>query len=269
MQDTHVEKVFYEARESDTDKFKDSDPTEDDTDAFHFNLTKQDERIVATFLMKEHFATIEAARAVTDEYLRALEVKAALVEYGGCHVLDFYYIRADVVDRSIPPTDGIQALSGRAAGRSAASGIVTMTRPLPSPPGAFKWTPDVETLWNRFQQYVNEREPLPSMAYFCVTVVEMYANGKTAEAAKQFCISKRVLSHLRELCSNRGDETEARKPNSNKSFSPLTDEEKSWVVAVVMQLILRVGQHAYNPQQILRELTMNDFPMLTNPRSTH
>jgi len=187
MQDAHVEKVFYEARESDTDKFKDSDPVEDDTDAFHFNLTKQGERIVVTFLMKEHFATAEAARAVTDEYLRALEVKAALVEYGGRHVLHFDYvgadvvdrIPADVVDRSIPPTDGIQALSGEATGTSTASGMLTMTRPpplpLPSPPGAFKWTPDVETLWNRYQQYVNGHERLLTMAYFCLTTVERYA----------------------------------------------------------------------------------------------
>lgn len=117
MQDAHVEEMFYEARESYTDKFKDSDPTEDDTDAFHFNLTKQDERIVATFLMKEHFATAEAARAVTDEYLLALEVKSALAHYSGRHVLHFDYVGANIVDRSVPPTDGINAVMGRDIGR--------------------------------------------------------------------------------------------------------------------------------------------------------
>jgi len=148
MQDPHVETVFYAARESSTNKFRDSDPVVDKQEAFRVSLTKQGEGIIATFQMKEHFATEEAARPVTDAYIRALEVKAALVDYGGHLGLHFGYSGAQMVDRSPPPVNGEQLLAGTGGSGSSGSAELTQTRPrpLPSPPGAFKWTPNVETL---------------------------------------------------------------------------------------------------------------------------
>lgn len=273
MQDPHVEIVSYAARESRTNKFQDGDPVVDEQEAFRVSLTKQGEGIIATFQMKEHFATEEAARAVTDVYIRALEVQATLVEYGGRLVLFFGYIGADIVDRS--PVSGKNELVGVGTTSTSGSGELTMTRPLPSPPGKFTLTPDVETLWNRYQQYVNDREPLLAMAYFCLTVVEAYAgiaararDNLRGRASGKYCIAIEVLEQLGTITTEAGDPLEARKQEKVNPFSPLREDERSWVIAVIQQMILRVGEHDYDPQQELLELTMMDFPTLSNRRLT-
>jgi len=267
MQDPHVERVSYAARESRTNKFQDGDPFVDEQEAFRVSLTKQGESIIATFQMKEHFATERAARAVTEAYIRALEVKAALVEYGGRQVLHFGDSGADIVDRSPSPVSGKNELVAVATISTSGSAELTQIRPLPSPPGAFKWTPDVETLWNRYQQYVNDREPLLAMAYFCLTVVEMYAGKTTGGKARKLASTKYniafdVLEKLGTITSEGGGPLEARKQDKVKPFSPLREDEKSWVIAVMQRIILRVGEHDYDPHQALPELTMIDFPTL-------
>jgi len=283
MQDPHVETVSYAARESSTNKFQDGDPVVDEQEAFRVSLTKQGEGIIATFQMKEHFATEEAARTMTDRYIRALEVKAALVEYGGRQVLHFGDSGAEMVDRSPPPApppvNGEQLLAGTASSRSSGSAELTQTppppRPLPSPPGAFKCTPDVETLFNRYQQYVNGREPLPAMAYFCLTVVEAYAGiaaGAKGDlrkrASSKYYIAFDVLEQLDTITSEGGGPLEARKQDKVKPLSPLAEDERSWVIAVIQRIILRVGEHDYDPQQELLELKMADFPTLLKRRLT-
>lgn len=43
--------------------------------------------------------------------------------------------------------------------------LVTLHK-YPDPPKLFILTPDVETLWHRYEGYLQGKEPLSSMAYF-------------------------------------------------------------------------------------------------------
>jgi len=89
----------------------------------------------------------------------------------------------------------------------------------PDPPKGFHLTPDAESILLRFRGYQDGREPLLSLAYFCLTVV-LSAAGGLSNAAKAFGIAKSVLRKFGELTSNRGDLTTARKARATKH--PLT-----------------------------------------------
>ena len=118
-------------------------------------------------------------------------------------------------------------------------------------------TPDVETMWQRYEGYLNSNEPLPAMAYFCLTVLEAKA-GNPDKAAKAYRISKRVLGRLAELTSQHGDEKTARKmPNSPRA---LTEGEIAWIEVAVTGIIRRLAEHGSGIP--LAEFTMNDLPPL-------
>ena len=44
--------------------------------------------------------------------------------------------------------------------------------PIPEPPHGFALSPGVEVMWNRYRGHPAGRAPLPSMAFFCLTVIE-------------------------------------------------------------------------------------------------
>jgi hypothetical protein len=122
----------------------------------------------------------------------------------------------------------------------------------------FKVSPEVEMMFFRYKQYREGRETLLGMAYWCFTVLEYSAGGRS-EAADQYMVDYRVLRKLGELCSNRGDIKDARKLKGNAGITPLRPAEREWVRAVVKRLILRVGEYAYDPVSKLSMITMSDF----------
>src|SRR5579862_7067126 len=69
----------------------------------------------------------------------------------------------------------------------------------PEPPTDFTADPDVETMWRRWEGFLADREPLPSMAYFCLTVVE--SHGGRAGAARRLGISLPVLHTIGRLAT--------------------------------------------------------------------
>ncbi len=100
----------------------------------------------------------------------------------------------------------------------------------------FHLTPDAENILLRFRGYQDGREPLLSMAYFCLTVVESAAGGcnRRSNAATTFGIEEHVLRKLGEVTSNRGDRASARKAHSSAGL--LTHREREWIEAAVKQL---------------------------------
>ena len=84
-------------------------------------------------------------------------------------------------------------------------------REYPTPPDHFQVSPDVETLWRRYEGYVQGREPLPGMAYGCQSFIEkMLARGRD-DAAQKYHIEREVLRKLGDLHSHRGNLTSRRK----------------------------------------------------------
>jgi hypothetical protein len=71
-----------------------------------------------------------------------------------------------------------------------------------------------------------------------------------------------VLTKLRRLSSESGDETTSRKWVSGRPPQPLSDREKEWVEDAVRLLIYRAGQYASDLDGEWPKITMKHLPQL-------
>jgi hypothetical protein len=132
----------------------------------------------------------------------------------------------------------------------------------PQPPEDFVASPNVESLWNRFEGYKSRKEPLLSMAFFCLTMIESIA-GNRSKAGQKYRISRSVLDTLARLASRSGDLNEARKYDLNSPGVSLTGEERQWIETTIRTIIRRIGEHEAQPSRPLGTTTMQDLPSLT------
>ena len=233
MNDPRVESLEYRLETDPTTVFESPPPLEHDT--LDFDLRLQDGRLLVR--MKRDCATVDEARAVVGPFLRAWEVHEAM-DRGGREELHFMFETATVIDRRPVPGELSPALL-------AATGTVRLTAPYavltvsrrsyPPPPENFAFSPDLETLWNRYQGYKLGREPLPTMGYFCLTVIEATYQGR-ANAGQALNVDLTVLNKLGELTSTRGDKTEARK-QKDKPLQPFTPAERRWIDETLRKMI--------------------------------
>jgi hypothetical protein len=133
-----------------------------------------------------HFATREDARAVVDPFLRSWEIGTDLDANVG--TIRFKFVGADIVDRNPPPPGTHPVIAVEAAmvstGGLKAKLISTLSRyPAPS---LFSATPEVEHAYQRWRAFKQDREPLQSMAYFVLTLIE--AAGGRRQAANVYGI---------------------------------------------------------------------------------
>lgn len=109
--------------------------------------------------------------------------------------------------------------------------------------------------------YLDGREPLLDMAYFCLTQVEFKAGGRKRTrrqlAAARYRIDKDVLAMMGTLTSEHGDRWSARKASA---AHPLTGSQGAWVEATVKHLIWRLGDTRIG--SALPLITMSDLPPL-------
>jgi hypothetical protein len=114
--------------------------------------------------------------------LRAWELAHALKQ--GHPEFRFDFEDAETIDRDPPPPrepGSPQVVEiGLASEINVAGSLgVKVTRAAyPEPPTDFAVDPDVETLSQRWQGYLAEREPLQAMAYFCLTLFELRGGGR-------------------------------------------------------------------------------------------
>ena len=159
--------------------------------------------------MKEHHATEDDACTAVEDYLRAWEFDAALRHDPGAFKLRF--VRSEIEDRN-PAPGTVHALASpitATAELGVARGTV-LPPSYPAPPSTgLRSDPDVERMFNRYAKYRDRREPLTSMTYFCLNVLEE-STGDRPKAAKRYGISKCVLDQLGNLSSIRGG-SDARK----------------------------------------------------------
>ena len=257
MRDPHVVALRYRIEVDSTVTFDGPPPVEDETSAFRLRL----ENGVAHFQLKEHFPSVEAARSVVDKYIRAWEIDMALNH--GSREISFILEGAEVIDRNPPPPGSPQVIKATAIahGVGVAHAAIHVTRhQYPTPPRLFRVSPDVETLWQRYEVYRKGQEPLLTMAYFCLTLIKANADGNQDKAAKSLGISPRVLKNLGDLTANRGDDKTARKVVPGQALTPLSPQEAAWVEAAIKVIIRRVGETLSG--QSLPLVTMSDLPNL-------
>ena len=256
MNDPHVASLTYAASPSDTASFENAPPIEGTTDGINYRLNHGQLRIEPNI----HFPSIERAREHVDPLLASWEIDIAL--RFGSPELSFLYQTAEVIDRDPPPPGSPHVIQVQSVASASASGTATLRVSrghYPDPPTSFRTSPDVDTLWERYQGYRQGREPLPSMAYFCLTLLEAMA-GSRSRAAKTFRISARVLTKIGQLTSERGDPSTARKYRAVISGSPLTGLEIHWLEEAIKAIIRRVGE--LSSTEALSTIELNDLPPL-------
>lgn len=255
MRDPHVVSLKYKLETVPTVTFNNSPVVREETDEFRLSLENGE----VTVELKEHFPSIDAARTVIDSFLRAWELDVAL--QFGREEIKFIFVDAEVVDRDPPPPGSPQRLEVANIGSVTAFGEVTVSvhrSKYPLPPKDFRASADVEALWYRYDMYLQGREPLLDMGYFCFTWLTVPVGGIDS-AVNIYRIHRDVLRKLSELTSTRGDEKTARKRDRGGNV-PLTNSEKLWIEATVKAIIRRVGEISANP--LVGVLTMNDLPAL-------
>lgn len=261
MRDPHVESLRYRLKTSATTIYKNPPAVKFTRNEFECYLKDG----VLTCRMREHFPTVEEAQRVVEDFLHSWEIKTALGLRRGA--MKFQFEDSHVIDRNPPPPGSSEfnyvSTSGGLKFTGSVTSIHSITlREYPDPPTVFTVTPDVETLWQRYNNYLDEKEPLPSMAYFCLTLIENKAGRKNKRklAEKLFRIEKPILDRLGDLTANKGNAETARKFSEKGSINELNEKEEKWIEAVVRIFIQRMGEHANIKTAKL--ITMTDLPKI-------
>lgn len=258
MRDPHVVALFYRLTEGQQITFDSPPPIEDATDEFRVRLA--DNEVTLEFL--GHYSDVPSARQTAESYFRAWEIKTQLE--AGHPVMQFEFVRSEVIDRNPPLPGEPQTLNVEVAGCVALVGSVSThvtQRAYPSPPKHFAISPDLETMWLRYREYCEGRERLADMAYACLTVLEGSTNGR-AQAADRYAISSRIFGTLARLCTDIGDEQTARKFSRLKQRRAHTAVEIRWLEEAVKLMILRLGEWNADPADQLSQITMSSLPAL-------
>lgn len=258
MSDPHVEALRYKLvvlRDGVTYR-EGLPPVERDLDGFSIRLSHD----VLTVTMHDHYPTRFDAMKAVEPYLYAWRADAALAASGPPE-FEFEYQDVTVIDRDPPDTStgSVHVKAGVAFATAVAfSGTVAIEHgTYPVPPDHFALDEDTEALWNRWQGYVEGSEPLQSMAYACLTMLEMHSGRLGASA--WFNVSGTVLGKLGHLSTEPGDPQTARKMTAK--LRPLEPQERAWLEAAVKALIRRAGEIAAGVEG-LPEITMANLPEL-------
>ena len=243
MNDPHVVALFYKIIPDPSVDYRNAQPLKHEQEE-EFSIHIEDREI--HFTMKTHYATESKALEAVREYIHRWEFDVALREESSAFKLA--YQCATIEDRK--PTPGM------------ASGKITVKEPLsdvrtvhsnpypPPPPPGLTITPDVQSMYDRLMGCLSGREFLPSMAYFCLTVLENSTGEprkiRRQAAVEQYGIDRAVLDQIGNLSSEKGD-TQARKADG--IGRPLTLSEDRFLKKAIVALTRRAAEVAAGPGQ--------------------
>lgn len=256
MRDPHVQAMHYEVSSGEGISYHNPEPVSFSNHLGTFDLSGGKLRIVPN----EHFADEDDARRAVEPFLRAWEIEADLTSNIG--MIRFKFDRAEVIDRNPPPLGSPQVIEVKAASMVAVGGSVSLhltCSKYPQPPKTFSATPEAQHAYRRWLGYRLGKEPLQSMAYFVLTLLESAA-GSRQSAARSFQIELSVLRTIGRLSSTKGDESTARKASSGNQFQELSGSEKQWLEEAIRRVIHRLGEHASGAP--LAPISLRDLPSL-------
>jgi hypothetical protein len=256
VNDPHIEALHYRVRHAAHIDYDKAGPLDHDTAGFTIRI--QNGRAEVT--MKSHHATVDAARAEVEPFLRAWELTAAL-EFGPGE-FELAYQRAAIVDRNPPPQANINGVLHAEVGNftSTATGTIHVGRSkYPDPPLGIARDADVDLMFDRVCRYRAGTTTLADAANLCLTVLQLTAGGRPA-AARRYSIAKTVLNRLGDLAATKGG-NEARKAKGAQV--EFTAAEKRWLEETMKRLIRRASEVAGDPSALLPQITMADLPSLS------
>lgn len=255
MSNRLVTKLTYGVIVADGVDYEKAQPISDDRKDFTFSLQSD----LATFVFKAPLRPLPDARQVAEDFLAAWSIFIGIEHMPD--ELRFRFHQAEY--EPVPERPGHHSvdISSHVLLSDSISAHIGRGK-YPSRPDRFTVSPDVETMYQRFTMHRQNREPLTSMAYMCLTVLLASAGGRKS-AAKQYSIRIDVLNTLGELASTRGGPREARKTPKSGKYVSLTSAETTWILTTLRVLIKRLGEWAYDPAVVLPQITMDDLPKLT------
>ena len=253
MNDPHVEALVYVVEHDDSVDYGNATPLHFEHPIFRLTVEYGEAR----FEPKEHFPTEESARAAIQPFIDTWEFEESLKSEPCQFKLRFR--QPKIIDRHPPPDVVSFAVYETLQITDEVS--IRISRPYPDPPSSNPMNirdPDVKTMHTRFAGYRQGHEPLASMSYFCLTVLETKF-GSRREAARECKINLPVLSKIGDLTANRGG-PQARKAGG--TGTELNSQEISFLTQAIAKLILRVAQVAADPNQNLPQISLPDLPAL-------
>lgn len=256
MNDPHVVALVYRIEHDDSIDYTKAEPFR--CDEQDFRLEVEDE--IARFKMHEHFPTIEAAHESLTEYLRAWEFDAQLKHGPGAFQLVLDRNKSELIDRK--PTPGRISLRGIVTSHATSSvGIQIQPPAYPKPPSDIKLNLDAETMHDRYMGYRKGREPLASMANFCLTFLE-YSTGKKSKkrkaAAEKYNIAKGVLNKIGGLADTKGGKEARKGKGIGEDFSAA---ERNFLEHAVKAIVRRMAESP-SSGGMLPVISMSDMPSL-------
>jgi hypothetical protein len=267
MNDPHVERLRYRLKVDPNQlSFKNPPPISQEYDAFRIRL---DDGILIVD-MKEHHASVKSAKEKVEGFIQDWMIHAAL-DFDW-NLLKFEYENAEVIDRKPSPKvpgqvtgQGILTLPMLTV-RGTATVLPLKRSEYPAPPIRFRATPDVETMWFRYHQHLQDKETYQALGYFCLSLMEWRTGvspGARDAASRIYNIKLDVLKKLGKLTTVTGSVRDARKLGSGSTLIPLTDSERRWIREAVKMLILRKGEYDFDPATAasLKQITMADLPL--------
>ena len=268
--DPHVTALHYWVEHDESVDYTNAGPFTYESELFHLHIANRQ----VSIRPKKHFAREEEARDAFEAFISNWEFDTALDLGGGTFSLK--YSGADIVDRDPKPspTGILQASNTIRAGHPtirARARIGRTTYPAP-PPGLMLKVdaPYVQAMLLRLERYYKGREPLPAMAYFCLTTMEANApkgkGNKDRRIGSHFAISRPVLKQVSRLSSEKGG-SEARKGGA--LGKNLTKEERRFLVAAVQAFIRRAAEKDTDSIQCLPDITLADLPAAPESKELH
>ncbi len=255
MNDPHVEAIHYFVKHDNSVYYSDVEPLVHDDALFRIRAEKRN----VVLEPKCHYATEEEAKRAAEGFVRRWEFEAALRAQSGAFRL--VYERVEIVDRN-PPLSPPGTVNARAVHWkfTTSEPQVTLTKKqatYPAPPSGSALDPDdpdTKRMLSRLDLYRLGREPLASMANFCLTVVKSAGGNK-------YQISKQVIREVGRLTATKGG-NEARKVDGLDE--PFTSEEITFLEAAVTAFIRRAAEKAADPNRDLPCVTMAKLSRLPN-----
>ena len=246
MNDPHVVALIYTITHGQSVDYSAAKPMDHEEPDFHVKIANEKVR----FEFKKRHATVEPARRSIEEYICAWEVAAGLK--GGANCFQLKYDDAQIEDRN--PTPGVAALNGsplRSEVTISKADITLSLSHYPSPPSRMKITPDVQLMYDRYMNYLQDRDPLTSMAYFCWTMVKDNPTTKTD-------FSRKVCHTIGRLSQGGGPKSARKREGIDKE--PLTDQDCRFLIEAIKAIILRASERAHDPDSDLPQISMSDLP---------
>ena len=256
MNDPHVVALFYNVKHSAAVDYSDAKPLEHEEDNFSVRI----ENKKVCFTMKAHYATAKEARKAVKEYIENWEFAAGLC--GGPRVFKLVYWKPDIEYRNVESGHHVGApdpVFWQFTTSHLTGGIITTSYPSP-PQSGMKITPDVQSMYDRLMDYRSDPKLLPSMAAFCLDVLQGSTRSKcpNKKVVEMYGIKLAVIKKIARLANNKGGPDARKRIGIN---SPLTPKETCFLEEAVKAMIRRAAEVAHAPKNESRaEINLSDLP---------